>query len=124
MKAVVLAATAIVLTATTARAELLVPREDWSAEMANVLPPAMCRDGAFFRACFDVPTTECHTSASASTASCLRQYKSKMPDPLKQPEDGSHWGQLVGRCTANVYAAEHKDKKIEDAKCKDASQWK
>ena len=114
----------IIVTATSVHAESLVPRATWSNEMANVLPAAICRDGSYFRVCFEVPAKECHETASASTASCLKQYKSQMPDPIKQPEDGSHWGQLVGTCTAALYMLEHKGNKVEDAKCEDIEHWR
>jgi hypothetical protein len=110
--------------AATVHAESLVPQATWSNEMANVLPAAICRDGSYFRVCFEAPAEECHESASVSTSSCLRQYKSQMPDPLEQPEDGSHWGQLVGSCAAALYISEHKDKKVGDAKCEDIENWR
>ena len=118
------AAALIIVTATTVRAESLVPRATWINEMANVLPAAICRDGSYFRACFEVPSKECRETASVSTASCLQQYTPQIPDPLNQPEDVSHWGQKVGSCTAALYILEYKGKKVEDAKCEDIENWR
>ena len=92
--------------------------------MGNLLPAAMCQDGSYFRACFDISASDCHTTATATTATCLRQYTDQMPETLKQPEDGTHWGQVVGACAGTLYGGELKAKMRNEAKCKDPSYWK
>jgi hypothetical protein len=123
MKRIVMAALFVVAGGATA-ATVNVSRNEWTTQMGNLLPAAMCREGSYFRACFDISASDCHTTATATTATCLRQYTDQMPATLKQPEDGAHWGRLVGTCAGTLYDDELKAKARNETKCKDPSYWK
>jgi hypothetical protein len=124
MKRIVMAALLVVAGGAAATTVNTISREQWTTQMGNLLPAAMCQEGSYFRACFAISASDCHKTATATTATCLRQYTDQMPATLKQPEDGAHWGQLVGTCAGTLYDHELKAKMRNDAKCKDLSYWK
>ncbi|MCB1865529.1 MAG: hypothetical protein KDG50_08855 [Chromatiales bacterium] len=104
-------------------AEVVVSRDGWVAGMQDLLPRVFCEDGSYFRSCFSITADACHAKASATTETCLKQVAPKLPDELRQPEDGRTWGQQVGRCAGGNFERELLPKRLNSPKCNDPSQW-
>ena len=107
-----------------AGAEVSVPQDSWSNGIKTALPAAMCREGSYFRACFDVTEEQCSRTVTAATADCVEQFAPEMPALFNQPQDGQHWGQRVGGCAANGYMSAHKASKLDKPSCENAAAWK
>lgn len=103
---------------------LNVEKDEWVASMEIVLPAAFCKKQMYFRQCFTVDAIACEEVAASVTRICLGKYKSDIPNPLKQPQDGTKWGAVVGRCAGSAYGVSLADKKINSEKCNDVNNWK
>ncbi len=101
-----------------------VEKSEWVESMEIALPAAFCKKQMYFRQCFTVDAIECEEVAASVTRICLRKYKSDIPNPLKQPQDGTKWGTIVGRCAGSAYETSLINKKINSEKCNDANNWK
>lgn len=104
-------------------ADIKVTRENWTSEMKNVLPAALCREGSYFMSCFKVDLAACLKAANSATQSCLSQYESQIPATLIQPKDGREWGSKIGSCSGSVYDVIQVKQKINSDKCNDPAQW-
>ena len=105
-------------------ADIVVSKESWLSGMRNILPASFCKDGTYFRECFETSTTVCHSTATEATESCLRQFESEIPKLLQQPNDGSFWGARVGVCAGTLFEGSLKQYRVNSAKCNDPAQWK
>lgn len=86
--------------------------------MKTALPTAFCAEGTPFRTCFKVTQEQCEDAAASAVRICLKKFQSQIPAKLKQPRDGEKWGQKVGECTGNSYAAALARKKIDSKECR------
>jgi hypothetical protein len=100
-----------------------VPKDLWVKGVRDTLPATLCRDGGYFRSCFEFPASECHDAATRATAACLQQYDAQIPQQLRQPSDGRMWGDMVGTCAGTKVEATLTAKRISNAKCNDPSTW-
>jgi len=66
---------------------------------------------------------ECEETALSATRICLRKYGAEIPNVLNQPRDGTHWGRIVGSCVGEAYEMTLMQKRIDNAKCNDISNW-
>jgi len=101
-----------------------VSKEDWINGMTTALPAYFCKADQYFRQCFTVTQVECEEVALSTTRICLAQNKNAMPAILKQPEDGTRWGSVVGACAGEAYEISLQKKLINSARCKDPNNWK
>ncbi len=92
--------------------------------MKDALPAAFCKNGTYFRQCFEVTAEDCHKEAREGTESCLLQLKSEIPDQLSQPHDGRKWGERVGTCAGTLYEQGLADKRISSAACNNPDSWR
>lgn len=100
-----------------ARGQQQVSKQQWTETMQTALPTAFCAEGQPFRTCFKVTQEECENAAASATRVCLRKFQSKLPASLKQPEDGQKWGEKIGLCAGNAYAAALDAKKLKTKEC-------
>lgn len=91
--------------------------------MTTVLPTAFCSSGQYFRECFSVTAQECEETASSATRICLNNYIDKMPEVLQQPQDGTHWGMIIGACAGEAYEVALLKKRIKNDKCDNPANW-
>ncbi len=110
------AALLCLLAAAPARA-VEVAKADWIETMKTALPTAFCAESTPFRKCFKVTQEECEDAAASAVRICLKKFQSQIPDKLKQPGDGEKWGQKVGECSGNSYAAALNKKKVNSKEC-------
>ena len=106
-----------------ASADAVVPKAAWIDSMKTGLPVLFCKDGSYFRSCFQVSQEECESTASSATRVCLSKFEGSIPLQLHQPADGSSWGQKVGECAGNAFETTRADQKTNSAKCNDPSAW-
>lgn len=100
-----------------------VKKTDWVQQMTTVLPVLLCQTDQYFRQCFNVNSEVCERTMSSAARVCLRKYEDDIPDALMQPEDGTRWGKIVGKCVGASYEAVHINKKKTEDKCDDISYW-
>ena len=100
-----------------------VDKAKWIAQMTTAVPVALCQSEQYFRQCFDVTAVQCEETMSSSTRVCLRKHENDIPNRLKQPEDGTHWGTIVGMCVGEAYEMTLAKKHKSEAICFDASHW-
>lgn len=100
-----------------------VEKEVWINAMSTALPTAFCQSGQFFRQCFEVTQIECEETAASATRICLGKYKSEIPKVLNQPQDGSKWGRIIGKCAGEAYGIALQQKFKNNPKCNDPSHW-
>ena len=111
------------VTLSTSPYALEVTKDDWVRAMSTALPTAFCNPQQYFRQCFTVSAQECEETAATATRVCLNSYKDKLPQILHQPQDGTHWGTIIGRCAGEAYGITFTKKFINNARCNDVTQW-
>jgi hypothetical protein len=100
-----------------------VSKQDWINGMSTALPTAFCNSKQYFRQCFSVSAEECEETAASATRICLKRYKDQIPATLNQPEDGTHWGSIIGSCAGEAYEAALIKKRINNEKCSNPVNW-
>ena len=100
-----------------------IAKKQWINGMSTVLPTKMCQSGQYFRECFSVPQTECEEVAHSATRICLKDKGEEMPSSLKQPNDGSHWGWIIGVCAGTGYEITLQEKRIDSDRCNNPTNW-
>jgi hypothetical protein len=80
-----------------------VSKDDWINGMSTAVPAYFCKADQYFRQCFKVTQTECEETALSTTRICLAENKDKIPARLRQPEDGTRWGTVIGGCAGTAY---------------------
>lgn len=98
-------------------------KKQWIDRMSTALPTNFCKSGQYFRECFRVSQQECEEIALSATQICLIDKADEMPNLLKQPKDGSHWGQKVGECAGNGYEITLIDRRINSDRCNNPENW-
>ena len=114
----------LLLLALSARVDAVeVAKADWIGQMTTAVPVLFCQSEQYFRQCFDVSAEQCEETMSSATRVCIRKFQTEIPSTLLQPQDGTHWGNVVGKCVGESYelslANKHKNEDI----CFDISNW-
>jgi hypothetical protein len=71
-----------------------------------------------------VTQIECEETALSTTRICLAQNKEKIPTRLRQPEDGTKWGTIIGSCAGSAYEIALQRKRIISSTCNNPDNWK
>ena len=95
----------------------------WFNAMSTALPTAFCNSSQYFRHCFSVSAQDCEEAVASATRSCLNKNNKDIPDILVQPEDGAHWGAIIGKCIGDTYEITQKQKLINNVRCNDITNW-
>ncbi len=104
-------------------AKLQLKGAEWVAAMKGALPQALCEPQQYFRQCFEVTKDACLAQATKESEACLAKYADKLPAVFNQPEDGTEWGAVVGRCAGVAYEKALLGKRKKDPRCDDAKNW-
>jgi hypothetical protein len=100
-----------------------VAKQDWLIAMKSALPAAFCNSPMYFRQCFNVTAEQCEETAISATRICLKNNETNIPNILIQPQDGTHWGTVIGTCAGEAYEVALIKQKISNPKCSDATNW-
>jgi len=100
-----------------------VNKKDWINAMSTALPTALCNSNQYFRKCFNVSAQECEETMSSAARICLSKSEKHIPNTLIQPEDGTHWGAIVGKCVGEAYELTLITKRHNNATCNNISNW-
>ena len=100
-----------------------VSKANWMSAIETALPTAFCNSNQYFRQCFNVTAQECEEVAASATRVCLNKNQSKIPSILIQPEDGTHWGTVIGSCAGSAYGASLSKKLVKNKKCDNQKNW-
>lgn len=96
----------------------------WMEGMKSVLPSLFCKDGSYFRECFQISAQECETEAIRVTRVCIESKRDELIKNFKPTEaDGKKWGEKVGECAGAAFEISYKEKRKNNPKCDDPSQW-
>lgn len=95
----------------------------WVKHMHTALPTALCNSSNYLRQCYDVTAQQCEETSASATRICLSEYDKDIPDVLVQPEEGTHWGTVVGRCAGEAYAATLASSFKNTPECNDITNW-
>jgi len=101
-----------------------ITKDDWINSMSTALPAYLCKAEQYFRQCFNVTQTECEETILSTTRICLEKNKENMPNRLRQPEDGTKWGNIIGTCAGSAYEVALQKKRINNGKCNNPDNWK
>jgi hypothetical protein len=100
-----------------------VSKVDWMNAMSTALPTYFCQSNQYFRQCFQVTQIECEETAFSATRICLQKYTEIIPAVLTQPEDGMHWGSIIGSCAGEAYEVTFQKRRINSIECNDPNNW-
>jgi hypothetical protein len=115
---------AILMCASTLSLAQPVERKQWTDMMSTALPTAFCTPASYFRQCFKISAQECEEAASSATRVCLNKHANDIPRTMTMPQDGRHWGTVLGQCAGNSVEAALLKRRISNAKCNDPNQWR
>lgn len=97
----------------------------WVESFKTGFSSFICRKGQFFRECFAISEDECLQEALRATKVCLADKEGQIPAALNQPQDGTHWGSVVGSCAGSAFEVTltARGKKKKSAECADPNKW-
>ncbi len=98
-------------------------KSDWIKNMSAALPAVFCNSRQYFRQCFNISAQECKNTTASVTQVCISKNISHIPHILVQPEDGTYWGTIIGKCVAEAYQVTLAKKRIDNTKCNDQKNW-
>lgn len=91
-------------------------KQDWIIAMQKDLPNVLCQPDHYFVECFNTTQTECLETTKLYVKACLNNVTLALPTQLSQ-DQGEYWGQMVGRCSYDLYEKFMAAKKKEVNKC-------
>ncbi|MCS5709597.1 hypothetical protein CC99x_011890 [Candidatus Berkiella cookevillensis] len=95
----------------------------WLSRMKELLPAQLCGADEYFLKCFDIEQASCKQFSEIYLTACLDQIAPKLPAKLSTT-DGQKWGQMMGRCTHDLFNKFMADKKKALPECTDVSKLK
>lgn len=99
------------------------PKKSWMEFMRANLAIEFCKDGSYFRQCFNINKTQCLKTAKKVVSMCLDMHSSSFPATFDQAS-GSEYGRNVGACSGTEYENELVSKKFKNKQiCYDAKHW-
>jgi hypothetical protein len=93
-----------------------VDKETWIKNMNDKLPVVLCKKEQYFMSCFDVTETDCLDFTKLVVSACINNIKLALPLQV-DVQQGEHWGQLVGRCTYDLYEKFMQPRKQKKSEC-------
>ena len=96
--------------------ENVMPKKDWIAHINNSLPGLLCDHNQYFVQCFQVNAKECTEFTQLLVQACLNNVALALPPEL-DPQQGEYWGQIVGRCSYDLYEKFMHEKKRDLPNC-------
>ncbi len=88
-----------------------------------MLPGHTCREGQYFRECFDVTGEQCNDTMTSLFDACLERYRDRLSDTIKLLGEGSRWGQVLGSCAGSQYDMERRSERIHSPRRNNPNEW-
>ena len=79
-----------------------ISKQQWQDHIQTNLPPELCKQDQYFIQCFETTTQECVDFTRVLVQACLSNVLVGLPESLDK-EKGAHWGQLIARCSYDLY---------------------
>lgn len=95
----------------------------WLANMQKNLPALLCQKEHYFVQCFETNEKECLALTTLLVQTCLNNVSQNLADELTSSQV-EYWGQIVGRCSYDVYQKMLKNKKRNTPACNDNAHHK
>lgn len=92
-------------------------KKSWMSHIENTLPGLLCDPNQYFMQCFNVKATECIEFTQMFVQACLNNVALGLPDELDSKQ-GKYWGQIIGRCSYDLYEKFMQPKKRDLTSCK------
>lgn len=92
----------------------------WMARMKHKLPPLLCDKNQYFLTCFNTDQQECEKLTTVYLSACLDKSIADLPSRLTS-EQQVHWGEVMGRCTYDLYNTFMADLKKDTPACTKAA---
>lgn len=92
-------------------------KKQWMQNVQQDLPPVLCEKERYFVQCFQVTEEECVDFTRLLVKACLSNIALGLPQDLDQ-QQGEYWGQMVGRCSYDLYEKFMRPKKRDLEKCR------
>lgn len=83
-------------------AQTLPEKAVWIENMQKKLPLLLCQKEDYFVHCFNTTSQECEAFMHILVKACTNSVADKLPSKLT-PEQGKHWGEIVGGCSYDLY---------------------
>lgn len=100
-----------------------VPRQRWMEGMQQLLPQNFCGPQHYFRQCFHISEADCFEAAGRVTTECLSTFEATLPETLTLPQEGRHWGAIVGTCAGSRFDQQMAAHARDEERCQSASNW-
>lgn len=91
-------------------------KKDWVIGMQNDLPKVLCQNDKYFVQCYNTTEAECIEVMGLYVKACLNNVIIALPPELNKHQ-GEYWGQMVGRCSYDLYEKFMKGKKLDKPSC-------
>lgn len=92
-------------------------KKAWIDHVQKELPILLCNKDHYFVQCYEISPQECEAFTQVLVRACLNSVSIALPPELSV-EQGQHWGQMVGRCTYDLYEKFLEKKKKDLPACK------
>jgi hypothetical protein len=92
-------------------------KPEWLKAMQTDLPKVLCQPDHHFVKCFNTTQTECLQVTTLYVKACLNNVSIALPPQLNK-DQGEYWGQMVGRCSYDLYEKFMAPKKKDVGECK------
>ncbi len=108
-----------------AQAEIAEPgnKKDWSLNIQQTLPGLLCDSKKYFVTCYSVTQSECTEYTQLLVKACLSNIQLALPQTLDKAA-GEYWGQMVGKCSYDLYQKFMQPKKLPKPGCEEIPQNK
>ncbi len=90
----------------------------WMQNIEQTLPGLLCDSKKYFVTCFEVTQEECTDFTKLSVHACLKNVEIALPQVIDKNK-GEYWGQIVGKCSYDLYEKVMKPKKRNHATCQE-----
>ncbi|MBS0290217.1 MAG: hypothetical protein JSS07_09320 [Proteobacteria bacterium] len=98
-------------------------KKEWMVNIEQTLPGLLCDSKHYFVTCFKITQQECVDFTQLLVHGCLSNVAVGLPAHLDKAQ-GEYWGQMIGKCSYDLYEKFMKSKKLNKENCQDTKKTK
>jgi hypothetical protein len=98
--------------------EKVVDKKTWVDHMQKALPGALCKEDVYFVKCFQTTPEKCTEFTKLLVEACLNNVTLSLPQEINSSQS-DYWGQMIGRCSYDLYEKFMQSKKQDLPNCHD-----